>query len=50
MREEIKLLKDHAHLASVDVDVTAVRGDILTLKEYPASRRLFQTVEAAQKC
>ena len=43
------MLKHHAHLLPVLIDVDALAGDLLALKKYLTGGRLFKQVQAAQK-
>ena len=49
MWEQVELLEHHAHAAAHQIDVGLLRGDVLTLKDDLAARRLLEQVQTAQE-
>ena len=50
MREEVEMLKHHAHLLAVEVNIAVLVGDIHAVEENPPARRKLEKVEATQEC
>ncbi|MNJ70863.1 hypothetical protein D3C77_673520 [compost metagenome] len=49
MREQIKMLKHHAHLFTSFVNIMFLAGNTFSLEHNLAARRLFQPIETAQE-
>ena len=49
VREQVELLKHHAHTAAHQIDIRVLSGDVLSLEDDFAAGRLLEQVQAAQK-
>jgi len=47
--EQVEVLKHHAHLTAVNVDVRLPVGNILTVEDDGAARRIFHAIQAAEE-